>query len=608
MGQYALILTPFGKQPLTINLFENDERRLPIDRIIEQSDKSWSVFADLSYDVQLICNRLADVQNIFFYVNDCFEQCRYQSGQIRFLTKGGGDRKIFLDCYGFVEISIVIQFADETEARLHSSYLPVLVKKGALNNSVKAMADYIYDNQEEMLLNGEWKLKNISGLKESDNKSLESQIILIEEIVSIYESNYGYFKANCRFKIEKVDVVDRLEKLQYITPKTLQYTVRHPEQLRQVSGITGVHISKRTYHPERTMITQNVYSTDIYENRVIVGFLRTMIASVLQLIQRINDLLTKLPYKDIPASDYVYSPGFIFSGTRKLLVDGIKKLSTSLGKLEQLWGLYNDAMHTAPEQVERMPKPTAIFLSVPQYNKIFIRIHQWFGFGIYDLGKENFMLSFIKVSYLYESYLLVKLINYFKEGGMELITTKKCPYPVPDKWKYKNTSFNNTFIFTGSEHKITLFYQPVIFDTDKSYVNGIGLYRNNTISLNNDSEDERRGHYYVPDFLIKIDTGNSIRYVICDAKFSSLSTVQNYYISNLVYKYLFSISPVNRNDMVSGLCIIYGQCVETDILQTVYDKQLTNDRIMPFAEMLPLIEDIQNDKHFERIKQLLSKF
>ena len=66
----------------------------------------------------------------------------------------------------------------------------------------------------------------------------------------------------------------------------------------------------------------------------------------------------------------------------------------------------------------------------------------------------------------------------------------------------KNTSVRNTFVLKNGQKRITLYYQPVIFDTDQRSVNGIGLYRNNSISVYAGNEDDCRqgGHYYVPDF------------------------------------------------------------------------------------------------------------
>ena len=66
--------------------------------------------------------------------------------------------------------------------------------------------------------------------------------------------------------------------------------------------------------------------------------------------------------------------------------------------------LYNSIMSVDALDVQHIPKPTAIFMSVPQYNKLFVAITQWFSFGIYSFEKESYMLSFIKISALYESY------------------------------------------------------------------------------------------------------------------------------------------------------------------------------------------------------------
>lgn len=76
------------------------------------------------------------------------------------------------------------------------------------------MARFVYNNQEWLLLNGELKPKKPSGLKENGYRSLATQILLAEEIAAIYESSYGYFKANSRFKLEKMSVIERLERIQ----------------------------------------------------------------------------------------------------------------------------------------------------------------------------------------------------------------------------------------------------------------------------------------------------------------------------------------------------------------------------------------------------------
>lgn len=551
-------------------------------------------------------NRIADVR---VYVNDVLESSVYNNGRIYFPSRGISNRRIFLDCYGFAELSITLILVDGQECTLNSEYLPILVRREELNNSVEAMARFVYNNQEWLLLNGERKPKKPSGLKENGYRSLATQILLAEEIAAIYESSYGYFKANSRFKLEKMSVIERLERIQYVTQGTLSYTATHPEYLRQVNSTQGIFIGNRVYQPQKTETVQNTRSYDIYENRVILAFLRNMIDSVQSLQGYCCNLLSKIPNDEDYSSEYIYSSFFMFSETRKMIEDGKTQLGKLSEKFTYLWGMYSDILRIPLDQHIVPPRPTAIFLSVPQYNRIFVRIHQWFSFGIYNFSKEHFMLSFIKISALYESYLLAKFLCYFRDRGYSLESSRRCVYPVSKRWKYKNTSVRNTFVLKNDQKRITLYYQPVIFDTDQRSVNGIGLYRNNSISVYAGNEDDCRqgGHYYVPDFLIKIEENGDSRYMIVDAKFSDYSSVRRYYVKDLVFKYLFSISPIEENELVCGLCIMYGKCKSKERLQTAYDKQILGTEIYPFIEIFPLIEGIDSAGQYEKMDRLLKK-
>lgn len=551
-------------------------------------------------------NRIADVR---VYVNDVLESSVYNNGRIYFPSRGISNRRIFLDCYGFAELSITLILVDGQECTLNSEYLPILVRREELNNSVEAMARFVYNNQEWLLLNGELKPKKPSGLKKNGYRSLATQILLAEEIAAIYESSYGYFKANSRFKLEKMSVIERLERIQYVTQGTLSYTATHPEYLRQVNSTQGIFIGNRVYQPQKTETVQNTCSYDIYENRVILAFLRNMIDSVQSLQGYCCNLLSKIPNDEDYSSEYIYSSFFMFSETRKMIEDGKTQLEKLSEKFTYLWGMYSDILRIPLDQHIVPPRPTAIFLSVPQYNRIFVRIHQWFSFGIYNFSKEHFMLSFIKISALYESYLLAKFLCYFRDRGYSLESSRRCVYPVSKRWKYKNTSVRNTFVLKNGQKRITLYYQPVIFDTDQRSVNGIGLYRNNSISVYAGNEDDCRqgGHYYVPDFLIKIEENGDSQYMIVDAKFSDYSSVRRYYVKDLVFKYLFSISPIEENELVCGLCIMYGKCKSKERLQTAYDKQILGTEIYPFIEIFPLIEGIDSAGQYEKMDRLLKK-
>ncbi len=603
----SLTLQPYGKQSFTVDLSESSGRRGSIEQIIERSIDRY-IFSDLSYEFILLCESQADVQEVSVYINDVYEPSVYENGKIMFPGKGASDKRIFIDCYGFVEISLDIYQADGSQCQYVTDFLPVLVRRGELNNAVKDMVNYVYSNQELLLLNGEPKATNPTNMKESGYQNLSAHIILAEEIASIYENSYGYFKANSQFKIDKISQIDRFEHLQYVTPATVQYIVTHPEELRRTSSYSGIRVGNIVYQPERTLLVENKRSYDTYENRVVLGFIRKMIDSVNQLCEHCNDLLKQIPNNENYGDEYIYSSFFMFTETKRTLENGLNRLMNLRAKFASLWEMYTGAMRIKKSEVMlNEPRPSQIFLSVPQYNRIFIEIYKWFRFGIYDFTRENFMLSFIKISSLYEGYLLAKFIAYFKNRGYKLENIKKCTYPTKRNWKYKNTTCSNTFFFKNEKHKLTLYYQPVIYDTDESSVNGIGLTRNNSIYILDETATDRQsgGHYYSPDYLIKVECDSYVRYLILDAKFSDLACVRKYYVRELAFKYLFSISPIQPTDTIAGLGIIYGKCSNLEQMQSVYDKQLPNQKIEPIADLLPLIEGVANDKHYSNLDALM---
>lgn len=602
----SLTLHPYGKQPFSVGLSENDGRKGSIEQIITKATDV-CIFSDLSYEFVLSCGEASSAREVNVYINDVYEPSVYNNGRILFPDKRTSDRRIFMDCYGFVEITIVVYDTDSNEHQYSTKYLPVLVRRGELNDAVKAMVSYVYSNQESLLLNGEPRARNPANLKESGYQNLSAQIILAEEIAAIYESSYGYFKANSRFRIDKVSKIDRFERLQYITPATVQFIATHPEELRQINGSSGIRIGNRVYQPEKALSMQNERSYDIYENRVVLGFIRKMIDSANELYAHSRSLLDQIPGNEDYSAEYIYSSFFMFTETRRMLENGLDRLKSLRIKFAHLWTMYSSALRIQPETMLSEPQPSHIFMSVPQYNRIFVQIHKWFRFGIYDFTKESFMLSFIKISSLYEGYLLTKMIAYFQDRGYALENVKKCVYPTKRNWKYKNTNCSNTFIFKNDQHKLTLYYQPVVFDTDENGVNGIGLIRNNSIPVfTRDNDDNRAGgHYYSPDYLIKVEDDFSTRYLILDAKFSDFVCVRRHHVKDLAFKYLFSMSPIRPTESIAGLCLIYGKCDASEQMRSAYDKRLPGQQIMPATELLPLIEGVANEWHYSKLDALM---
>lgn len=227
-------------------------------------------------------------------------------------------------------------------------------------------------------------------------------------------------------------------------------------------------------------------------------------------------------------------------------------------------------------------------MSIPHYNMIFNGIYQWFDFGIYDFRQESFMLSTVNIASLYEIYVLCRLIEEIKNAGYVYSGSFECRYPTHARSKFINSDCKNTFIFKKEQSIVTLYYQPMIYNVNKTNINDIGLYRNNSYSL---GEEGKHGSYYAPDFIIKISDGEHGRYNILDAKFSRKDTVERYHVASLCYKYLFSISTISTMDTIDGMYILYGKGDGKDKESSIYDFELQGTTIRPKAMIMPIAEN-----------------
>jgi len=594
MEGLILRLLPDNQEPQELVL---QQHQLASSILDATNTYSSYVFNDYRYQAQLI-NADEEIHNLIFLLNGSNVNISYSpdSGMIEFQDVSFGKR-IFTECYGFVQITLIFDDGQGNHFVRETEYIQVMVRKGRQNDSVQRMTKYIYEQNSEFLNSNKILPRDASSLKDAAQKTLEAHILLLERISTIYEGNYRYFKMNSRFSTVQEERIDYFEKLQYVSKNTLRYIVQHPEELQKIQHPSGIKVGSYRYQPNKTLVTNNRKSYDIYENRVVLGFLLHLLREINRIHQELSHIIDQIPQKPMETNDYITSSYFIYAKTAEFVKIRLQDMRDLQRKYTSLYYLYAEALPIKTEEGSVLPRFTPVFRSIPQYHQIYDCAVAWFSKGVFAIDKERFMLSFIKISTLYEIYVLTKLIAYFTNAGYSMAPSEKITYPSPGKY-YESTSCDNYFVFQNDAGKVTLYYQPVIYNTDRYAVSRIGLYRNTSIPYPKAEEDVYfGGKYYTPDFLIKYEYAgsSSAKYLIADAKFSQLKTVKSREVAELAYKYLFSISPVSEDDQIIGLCIFNGQSNLTrDTYTNIYDFELSQ-RIMPRADIVTLTENSENN-------------
>ena len=541
------------------------------------------VYEDVAYSVSLD----GEYASVSVYLNGVELQTFPEGKSIALFSSENRDQ-IFWGMIGFAQLSFCFSYSDGTEEWGYSDYLAVMVASSRKNQAIDDMLGYIYKNQSEFLL----RSVSITKAKEMGSRSsigdFASQIAVLQEIAGIYENCFGYFKVNSRCKLDVEYIVDRTDRLQTVGAPTIQYMIQHPEHLKQ--SPVGVRVGKQVFLPDKTLTTRNRITRDIYENRVIIGFLKRVLDETVLLERKIMNYVHQITIEKGDEDGYMLSAIILYNNARKVLEGYCTDISNLRSKIERLHLSYNRIFPIAADNLVMIPRPTAIFLSVPQYNKVYTSIIRWFGRTGYDLENERSLLNLYSAPEIYEIYVLLRLVNSFKAKGFSISKAYNMRYPLESHWNMKNKEYNNTFCLEKEGCEVTVYYEPVIYDEPRPLLNGISLYRNNTVSFTEDTDEERAGHFYTPDYLIKVVKDGTTAYSICDAKFSNRDKVRSGLMPGLAYKYLYSISPSDDAGLIS-MNVFYALADNRVSPTNFYDKE-KGRKIFPVTNLVPISSEM----------------
>lgn len=614
MSTYELTLIPGRGNSILVELSSDRNAMSSLNEV--NPDREY-IYSDQPYRAELHGMK-EEVESFSFYVNDVeIEQTLGADGKISLSGAQYPQGHIFVHNFGLVQIVLRIVFKGQTAVMLYSKFISVLVANTRTNLSVERMAEYIYCHREKLLGNGRLWAGQGQDQRTDSQKELDLQIWVLQDIVRVYRENIGYFRQSARCRYRFAEQVEHYDGTRVVSGSTLQYIVQHPEQLMRSASATGIRVGKQYFLPGKTLVKEYAPDYDIYENQLVVGFLRSVCRMVRRLRGEIGGRTGQFPDKREFENGYFLSVAFAFAATKRRL-EKIQEQLTSLWKsLEELYQQYRQALQVSEREVENIPPPSPTLISVYPYRAVYEQMIRWFRLGRYDFGREDFILSMLRSNKLYEYYVLLKLYNYMEEKGYHLKKTDSYRYQCPDFSDLNMAGpygmrCNNTFVFekdTGST-ELTLYYEPVIYSgTDKNAgENNLFLFRNLSLSY----EKGETGRNYCPDYVLKITKNSCSRYIILDAKFSNRRSVSEYYVRELLFKYLISISVFHPEDRILGLVILNGKSNESedmvfphDIFDQVPDKRM----VYPFAKMITLTENHEDMEHNAQLhRELLDNF
>lgn len=579
----------------TLRLYNNEERvDLPLypagtPRVLSEivSSHKARVYFNRMYDGQLISSHTWDIRNMEVQINNYPVNMTFYpaNGTIRF-ADNAYNKNIFFDSFGLCQIRLNFHCAQGWQT-LESARFQVMVHPSEENASVDRMGRYVSSRNRILLFGTQSDYSSWIPPVNREIRSMEDKVRLLKKMTLVLESCWRWIRTNPR-----VDNSRSLSAAFSSGSSAIRYLMRNPEALHASSGLHGIQISGKAYLPVLPGRTSQVESTDVYENQAILAFLRAVYTDICSLRDQLMQAKQDLPTVCEERDGYITSTFFLFHASRLAMENLIEDLNVLASQYSSLYEAYRSAIPASEIVLSSMPVPTPAFRSLPAYRQIFEHMHAWYELSSVSAQDMRFMETFLQVTTLYEVFVLTRLLEYFLQEGFELLSARMHEYEFESEVLYENTSINNVFEFRREDLKVTLYYQPVIYDEKKQPEGLIDLYRNTSLSYPKGWGEPSRGKYYTPDYLIEIerDGTEGRRFILGDAKYTTIRNVKDYKIFPLVYKYLFSISCAKAEDRITGLYIFQGKSVDDkkEIVHSIYDLSSSPHTVFPQVEIISL--------------------
>lgn len=545
-----------------------------------------------NYRYKLIIRGIDAIDNVELFVGD-------YSVPLIFNENTGclesGKELVFGGCFDLAYVSVYIENDEGSEKLLYTDFLRIATTKQTAKQ-VSQMLNEIEEALPNFLDVCFSRNRKKSGIIKNDVRSIWNTIKILDDIINIYETNYGCFVNHKKTSVEQVATIADIKAMREIGQESLQWIVCNPDNLVQTDKTSGISLNGKSYIPSKIKTYLSQYSYDVYENRMILGFLQTVINYIEDQIVGFSNEIAEL--ENIPESIVIQLPNTHELTGRCVYIyykGVVEKLIDRKERLVEIYYKYEKTLECRADILYGIPKLTNTFKQVFHYRVCYECMVKWFEAGDYSFDHLDYLFKLKTLSRIFEYFCLIKLQSAIILCGYSIKETNKITYDMEDDTE----EINNQYIFTGGNYELTLFYEPSVW-VDKINEE-MGLY-----STGYNFSKGKWNNRWKPDFILKIKGEASEYYYILDAKYSNYQNVKKIYMPELVLKYGTQIASKDKFfSEVVGVCAIYPG--ENDNIH-YYKKNSINSQKMSLPQyfsMTVMGQDSGNVALSARIEKML---
>lgn len=296
------------------------------------------------------------------------------------------------------------------------------------------------------------------------------------------------------------------------------------DSLIPVAGDGDVIVKGRHYSLHGMDVTTLYSSADVEENSILIGGMYSIRAKVQELLELIDsgNISTHLDSHDKEHESLSALLARVTTGSMKIRCEAIIEAATEIIR-------YFEVKLGFVHKGEILPRITPFVRSSRTYFSLFHKLHEWYQLGVPSLNGLHFLSKLRTVSKIYEFFVLFKMLEFFTDRDWEIVEATQ---------SIDSSALVPSMVtFEQKGVRISLFYDNAIPPYNKSSLH-LDL-----VDLKNPSS--RPEYWFRPDFMLKVQFGDDVRYLILDAKYSTKHLVATERLPDLLMKYFVDMGVVD---------------------------------------------------------------
>lgn len=436
------------------------------------------------------------------------------------------ESRYFSECFGYA--SVRIEFKDGREI------IPfdVQAKKTSVDQARK-MIHYLASHSESLIKSCFSRSSLSVGSLRADSIDAETMLSTAEAFIETLQSFQLELLNNLRERLVpirvpfwqtnmvncEIDPYDVINNLDALTPSPYA---------------SDVFLRGRNFELAGIYVSSVQPTSDVLENRILLGGLHGI-------RRQVGELLEQLESFDMESADV----GGDYESFSRLM------LSLTAGgmikRCQELLNATNDFIKLFERRLgvefkgEIAPIMTPFARSTRIYRMLFTQLSSWYELGTPSITGIKFLMKLKSLSKIYEIFVLFHLIEELCRQG----------------WKIKEAIPHNTMgeyipskvMLKHGEDQMTLQYEPIIklWGSTTAHMDLIDIGHHPNAA----------NPYWTPDFVLKLEVRNVVRYLILDAKYSTRGSVKDYHIPALFEKYYVAMAAYDAiNETVTHTPIV----------------------------------------------------